>query len=898
VTHSAPLRYCVRRWIADVLMGVPVRSVAGLFARAVGLHREAASHTEAAKAALAGLQATDVVSPESASRQRQIAVRMHKLAEALTAGWLGCQLDTAAGRGRKLGVDASPDRPMLLRIGEAHPVPDGSFSVVVPFLGAGHLAVDVDGRDQRVARWLRSILLRTVAALPDGAVRVLPVDGGTLGAVFTPFRALVDAGAWSRPATSLDGLRGVLDEAEKQIGEAQAGSPGLPYLIVACAALPTGAGMAEWARLAALAHAGPSARVHLLLAGYPPALPSGYSQPPRLDHTTYLTASGEQFTASEPPGRDGFSADGGGLAAPVRLDGGPVDGLAEEVSHRLAATVRASTALDFAALLPETIWQESSIAGLRTVVGREGRAWCELALNDATPHWLVGGRTGAGKTVFLLDVLYGLASRYSPDELGLYLLDFKEGVSFAEFTPTEVDGSWIPHARTVGVESDREYGLAVLRALSREMSRRAGDLKRAGVTRIADLRTGRPDVAMPRLVAVIDEFQVLFAGNDTIAREAAATLEELARKGRSYGIHLILASQTVSGVEALFTKGESIFGQFPLRVALAGGSGVLDTNNTAADALPIGTAVINTSGGHVEANRLVRFPNADTAAVTAQRHTLWDARSPGDAPPAVFAGYAEYRIDQDPTFVRLSPTVRRRQALVGRAVDVGLPTVGFGLDATPGRHIAVLGSSAVGADVIHAATLSLARQHQPGSAQFILASFAAAADPVVDDLADTLRESGHTCAEVDAAKLREHLATLAQPAVEPATPHTYLVIFAADVATAALSEKNAERRTGIDDLRTVLRSGPGRGTHILGWWRVAKRFSDTIGGSAGREDVACLVALNVPTNELATLLGDHTLTWKPRHNRALLLDRHDQRSRLIVPYVRPGRHDDHEETTL
>jgi hypothetical protein len=505
---------------------------------------------------------------------------------------------------------------------------------------------------------------------------------------------------------------------------------------------------------------------------------------------------------------------------------------------------------------------------------------------------LVAGRTGAGKTVFLLDVLYGLASRYSPDELGLYLLDFKEGVSFAEFTPTEVDGSWIPHARTVGIESDREYGLAVLRALAREMSRRAIDLKRAGVTRIADLRTGRVDVAMPRLVAVIDEFQVLFAGNDALARNAAATLEELARKGRSYGIHLILASQTISGVEALFTKGESIFGQFPLRVALAGGSGILDSANSAADALPIGTAVINAAGGHADANRLVRFPNAETKPVAAQRHRLWNARPPGDAPPAVFAGYTEHHIDNDPMYARLTSKVRRRQALVGRAVDIGLPTVGFGLDAAPGRHVAVLGTSAVGADVTHAAALSLARQHQPGTARFILASFAAAADTVVDDLATTLTDARHHCVEADAAKLREHLASLARPDTRPASPHTYLIIFAADVATAALTERGPDRRSGIDDLRAILRTGPGRGIHVIGWWRVAKRLSDTIGGSSGREDIACLVVLNVPAIELASLIGDHTLVWQHRPNRALLLDRHDQRAQLIVPYVRPGRHDD------
>ncbi|MEK8110002.1 FtsK/SpoIIIE domain-containing protein [Micromonospora sp. M12] len=87
----------------------------------------------------------------------------------------------------------------------------------------------------------------------------------------------------------------------------------------------------------------------------------------------------------------------------------------------------------------------------------------------------------------MLDVLYGLAARYSPAELQLYLLDFKEGVSFTEFVPTGRDPSWLPHARAVGIESDREYGLAVLRELRREAQRRATALKRHGVTKLADL---------------------------------------------------------------------------------------------------------------------------------------------------------------------------------------------------------------------------------------------------------------------------------------------------------------------------------------------------------------------------------------------------------------------------
>ncbi len=860
-------------------------TVTSLFSRALGLHREAVSHLTAARAELAARLGDSTAATTSAEAQRQLAARLAELAPALAPGWLSCPLDPRAAQ-RDLGRDADPSRQSLIRLGAGRPVPDQGFPVVVPFLGAGHIAIDTDARDPRVTGWLRAMLLRIVAAVPAGSVRVLPVDGGTLGAVFTPFRPLVDAGAWTRPATDLDTFRAVLAQAEAQITTAQAGDAhDLPYLLVVVAALPVGCGSSEHARLAALAHAGPSARVHLLVAGYPPVLPAGFDQPPRLDHTTQLTAAGDTFTVSEPPGRSLFSDDGTGLAAPLSLDAAPADGLADTISRRLADTTRTQSAVDFAALMPAEIWAESSADGLRTVVGRAERGWCELALDDVTPHWLVGGRTGSGKTVFLLDVLYGLASRYSPDELGLYLLDFKEGVSFAEFTPTAVDGSWIPHARTVGIESDREYGLAVLRALVQEMGRRAVELKKAGVTRLADLRSGRPDVAMPRLVAVIDEFHVLFAGNDRLAERAAALLEELARKGRSYGIHLILASQTISGVEALFTKGESIFGQFPLRVALAGGGGVLDHLNNAADNLPVGTAAVNTAAGVSNADQLVRFPDAVATAVTAQRHRLWNARPPGDEPPAVFAGYAEQHLAQDPTFARLSPDVRRRRVLVGRVVDVGLPTAGFTLDGSPGRHVAVVGPSPVGADILHAAAISVGRQYQPGTASFAIASLVGVADDAADATADALTEAGHRVDNLDAAGLRAKIGQLAGGGTGP----TYVVVFGADAASASLGASDPETfRTGLDDLRDMLRAGPAHGVHLLAWWRGLRRFSDDIGGSAGLEDVSCLVALNVPANDLGSLLGDYQLQWQARPNRALLIDRHDSQLNLIVPFVRPG----------
>lgn len=821
---------------------------------------------------------------------------MQRLAEGLTPGWLGCRLDGPAAD-LPTGVDAALGRPMPIRLGDTTPVAGSGFSVVAPFVGAGHLAIDSDARDPAVARWLRGVLLRVLAALPEGVLQVAAVDGATLGTVFGPFREMVEAEAWPRPTIDLPGFQQVLAEAEERIERAQGGESDPSVLLVCVAAMPEGAARREWSRLSAIAHAGPAAGVFLLLAGYPPPQhPGGLNAAPRLEGTTALTASnGGVFTVSDPPGQHRFSSDDSGLAVPVRLDAGPPDTLVEAVCRRLAKSARVQTATDFTMLMPDEIWQQSSIDGLRTVVGREGRTECVLALDDATPHWLVGGRTGSGKTVFLLDVLYGLASRYSPDELSLYLLDFKEGVSFAEFTPTVVDPSWIPHAHTVGIESDREYGLAVLRTLSREMTRRATELKRAGVTKLADLRTGRPDVAMPRLLAVIDEFHVLFEGNDVVAQQAVALLEELARKGRSYGVHLILASQTISGVEALFTKTDSIFGQFPLRVALAGGGGVLDQLNDGADNLPIGGAVINSAAGIPGANRVIRFPNADAGSVATQRHLLWSARRPGGAPPMVFAGYAEQHPDQDPTFVALTPDVRRRRALVGRTVAVGLPTAGFTLDATPGSHLAVLGTSPVGADVLYAATASLARQYAPGTARFLIAPLVAAADEASDATVEAIAAAGHPYETISAAQLRVRLAELAQPTASGIGPTTHLVIFGADVASSLLAASDPTTyRSGHDELRDVLANGPTHGVHLLGWWRSVSRFSSDLGPTGGNE-VACLVALNLPSNEVGSLVGDYASEWQSRPNRALLIDRHDNRHALIVPYVRPGTLDQIDE---
>ena len=867
------------------------------FRRAITAHREALGLLEAVRDRLERMEAESAHSAESAQQQTAIAVQLERLAAEVAPDWLGAPWGLI--NERRFGAEPRvvPGQSVMIRVADAQPLPGVGFPVIVPFIGVGHLAIDRDARDPAVAGLLRSLMTRLLASYPPGMLRILAVDGGALGAPLAPFRALVPAGLMNEPVTELDEFRNLLEEAEEQVRRVQSGAAPEPdVMVIVSAALPPGCGRGEHARLAALAHAGPAARVHLLLAGYPPTAGSSWEKLPALELTTTLKADAGargHFRVSD-PAHGTFGVEGRGLNTPVTLDSAPGGDLIEELCRRLAKQAETDSALEFDDLVPTELWAESSVDGLRTVIGRIGRGDAELALDDATPHWLVGGRTGSGKTVFLLDVLYGLTARYSPDDLALYLLDFKEGVSFTEFIPTDRDPTWVPHARAVGVESDREYGLAVLNELVREMSRRAAAMKQAGVTNLAQLRSSRRDIALPRILTVIDEFHVLLQGNDETAKKAVTLLEEVARKGRSYGIHLILASQSISGIEALYNKGQSVFGQFGMRIALSGGGGVLDSLNSGADTLPIGQLIMNDAAGVSSGNRRARFPNAESHSIALLRHRLWQMRTPGGAPPAIFIGFAEQRIEDDPTFARLTPDVRRRSALIGRSVDVGLSTARITLDASPGRHLAVIGTSLVGADVLHAAALSLAKQHEPGTATFVLAGLVPDADDVVDAAAATLKAAGHIHEILGVAGYRDVISRLVAegPKERTADHRTYVLVFGADAASSLLKQViPGTKRKGIDDLRELLRDGPMNGHHVLGWWRGVRRLTDDL-GTGGKDEISSILALNVRGTDLNSLFGQFDLEWSPRGNRALYLDRGEDTRRLLVPFVRPGRFDD------
>ena len=255
---------------------------------------------------------------------------------------------------------------------------------------------------------------------------------------------------------------------------------------------------------------------------------------------------------------------------------------------------------------PKTWWGDDSTRGLFAPIGQKGARDVAVLGFDSSDHAgaLLVGRPGSGKSTLLHAYIGGLTTLYGPDELELYLIDFKEGVEFKAYAEEQ-----LPHAKVIAIESDREFGLSVLESLQAEIAQRAEILRATG-GRQAGMQGLRETTGekIPRILLVFDEFQVLFARNDKVGLAAADLLESIIRQGRGFGVHVFLGSQSLAGLDAL---GAHVPQLLPVRILLpsteADARKVLgDTNNEGDLLTSRGEGVLNAAGGAVEANERFR----------------------------------------------------------------------------------------------------------------------------------------------------------------------------------------------------------------------------------------------------------------------------------------------------
>ena len=213
--------------------------------------------------------------------------------------------------------------------------------------------------------------------------------------------------------------------------------------------------------------------------------------------------------------------------------------------------------------------------GLRVALGAGAGGPVEVDLVDDGPHALVAGTSGSGKSELVQTIVAGLAVGRSPRDVTFLFVDFKGGASTQAFRR-------LPH--TVGHVTNLSPDLAAraLTSLRAELERRMALLD-GRAKDITEFRERHPDEAVPSLVIVIDEFATLVAE----IPEFAAGIVDVAQRGRSLGIHLLLATQRPSG-----SVDDHILANTNLRIALR----VLDRAES--------TAVIGTpDAGDIAASR-------------------------------------------------------------------------------------------------------------------------------------------------------------------------------------------------------------------------------------------------------------------------------------------------------
>lgn len=513
-------------------------------------------------------------------------------------------------------------------------------------------------------------------------------------------------------------------------------------------------------------------------------------------------------------------------------------------------------------------------------------------------HALIVGKTGSGKSNLLHVLVMSLAEIYSPKELEVYLVDFKKGVEFKDYATR-----LLPHARVVAIESELEFGISVLRGLDDEMTRRGAMFKVAGVQDISDFRKQSPGSLMPRIVLIVDEFHELLVEEGQGSRDVLSIIDRVVRQGRGFGIHLVLASQSIAGIRLP----RSILDQIGIRIALqcseADSRLVLADENGAARLLDrAGDAIYNDKNGLVEGNEpfqvaLISAEERNAKLDRLRKRALATYSYPEDVPildgPFVFEGSEPARIEScRPLLEALRswpalPDSPVRTLWVGEPIAVR-PAHSMELKPQSGANLMVIDrDERLGVGVILSAVLSMVAQETPESIRFHIVDLSSA-DASWADHAEDLRDSFPHPVEVYGrreitsiiAELGDEISMCDEQGIE-GRPRIILVLLGLQRARDLRREEgprlsftgdSGEDAPAVhEQLLRLLREGPDFGIHTLIWCDTVQNLTRILENAALKE-IGHRISGPLSASDSMKLLDDPIASTIERENRMICYD--------------------------
>lgn len=782
----------------------------------------------------------------------------------------------------------------LLQTCEKLEIGDGRGRISIPFIGHGNIWIE-NGYDADTMKLVRYVILSALKGTAPGQLCIDAYDSNLSG-VFAPYAQLSQGEP--RQLTfigSAKGLSDYLGYLKQEILDVQnviqgrAGSlvefretvrrPVEGYRLVVISAEMSRLSSEMREELRILFRAGPAAGISFVIVsgskvsakrsdGGESLLPWYFFTPQT--QTKLLSAKGGMVTQWNLEHRAGNET------AQALLPDLPVESIISYCSSYMASVMNQ----EMPVITMESIqdfrkpWTESSIDGLTFTIGKCGVNDMSVTIGDELNqrhNAVITGAVGQGKSNLISVIVHSLCERYSPDELELYMLDFKEGVSLKPYANIG-QMEYLPHARALGLESDIPFGIAVLESLFRIYRQRMEVLKRNDVRSIREFRL-KTHERMPRILVVIDEFQMMFEGSRESAEQAADLLEKSVRLFRAAGIHFILASQTLSGNVEFTQHRDNIFSQIPIRIALKNSvresQETLSLSNPAAAFLRPREAIVNLDYGEPSQNQKTVIAYADESFLKPLRRKWWVFD--GDAHPAPYVFERNRRAYVSSS---LASIAQRRQktvvpaAFLGQHISVPQSEVAIPLPDEPGRNIAILGSPDHGCNnaqgMLQSVAVSLALQHPASDERFLFCDFSP------DREAYSVRHPAFSKAMAACGCQIEDIApadfakTIADLAAASQNRRTY--VFAAFMDRWTFEGRQSP-------LKELVEKGPSLGIHFIGWWTKENAFERSLGafGSDGLSAFNTRVFLRISERSVKGLTNPY-VRWAPQDNRALISD--------------------------
>jgi hypothetical protein len=511
-------------------------------------------------------------------------------------------------------------------------LPSQAWPVFYDLLSHGALVLETHPDCKETSNdMVRNTLLRAVTSVPAGNLNVTIIDPEGLGKQFSWLMSLADVDpalvnhrVWTQPLHISEQLANTARHVEDVIQQSlrnhhanlieynqQAGPMAVPYRLIVWSNFPFGLDDHSWQSLCSILSSGGKCGVGVILQLSNTHVWPTFADRSKIDEFG-LRCSLRPVTI---PGTATESArtetvvtiDHPELAAYPLKPMLPPDEerLKEIMSHQLeAASAVGKCVVPFESIsLPKADQQSASSADALAIplgISDAGRVQMLKLGTGTAQHVLIAGKTGSGKSSLLHTLITSAAMKYSPQELRMVLLDFKKGVEFQVYSQVALS-----HADIIGIESKREFGVSTLEYIDRLLHARGEAFRQWGVQDLSSLSKKYPEHALPRILILIDEFQELFVEDDKLSQQASMLMDRIVRQGRSFGVHLILASQTLGGAYSL---PRTTLSQMAVRIALQCDSSdamlILSEDNTAAERLRhSGQAIYNETGGRIESNQ-------------------------------------------------------------------------------------------------------------------------------------------------------------------------------------------------------------------------------------------------------------------------------------------------------